>query len=177
MSEGFNPRQKISLLLARGVGVASESEFAEIDLHEWTSAGDLARRLNEQLPEGLHVERAVLGHPRTRQRVVGIDYRVDCRGDVDVAEHDVRRLLDRTEVWVERVRKKSGAKGDVRRVDIRPFIKSVRVGERSVEMSLRVSDRGTTRPEEVWQALGLEPQTLLAGCTITRTRMELSPSF
>ena len=27
MSEGFNPRQKISVLLARPVGVASESEY------------------------------------------------------------------------------------------------------------------------------------------------------
>jgi len=177
MSEGFNPRQKISLLLARGVGVASESEFAEIDLHEWTSVTDVARRLNEHLPEGLQVQRAVLGHPRSRQRVVGIDYRVDCRTDVGVTGEHVRRLFDCAEVWVERARKKSGAKGDLRRVNIRPFIKSVRVGGRSVEISLRVSDRGTTRPEEVWQALGLEAETLLAHCTITRTRMELSPSF
>lgn len=177
MSEGFNPRQKISLLLARGVGVASEAEYAEIDLDAWESVADVGRRLNEQLPEGLRVERAVLGQPRGRHRVVGIDYRVDCRSRPDVTNEQVEALLDSQEIWVERERRKSGTALGVRRVNIRPFIRSIRVGECRVEMSLEVSDRGTTRVEEVWKALGLEPETLLAQGTITRTAMDLSPSI
>ena len=161
MSEGFNPRQKISLLLARGVGVASESEFAEIDLSDWTGAGEVARRLNEQLPAGLHVERATLGHPRTRRRVVGIEYHVACRTPLGITGKHAGELLDRPEVWVERKSKKSASDRGPRRVNIRPFIRRVDVHEHAVE--------------EVWQALGLVPLTLLAEGTITRTAMELSP--
>jgi len=175
MSEGFNPRQKISLLLARGVGVASESEFAELDLDEWMSAGEVARRLNENLPEGLHVERAVLGDPRERRRVVGIDYRVSCRCAPPFGPADVETLLAQPETHVRRERRKTGKPVRVRDVDIRPFIRSIRVAARSVEMSLAVTSDGTTRPEEIWEALGGTADTLLADCTVTRTAMQLSP--
>jgi len=175
MSEGFNPRQKISLLLARGVGVASESEFAEIDLDDWTAAGEVERRLNEQLPDGLRVECAALGSPRTRRRVVGIDYRVDCRTPLGITVKHAQDLLGHPEVWVERKSKKSGSARRPRRVNIRPFIRSLSVCEHSIDMSLEVSDHGTTRPEEVWEVLGLVRQRLLAEGTITRTGMTLSP--
>jgi len=176
-SEGFNPRQKISLLLARGVGVASESEYAEIDLVDWVSVGEFARRLNEKLPEGLRVERAVLANPHEHRQVVGIRYRVDSRGTVGVTNDAAQKLLDASEVWVERERKKKGSAATVRRVDIRPFLRGIRVDEHSLEISLEVTPGGTTRPEEVWEALGLRPETLLAACTITRTGMELSPAI
>jgi len=175
MSEGFNPRQKISLLLARGVGVASESEFAEMDLDEWVSAGETARRLNDKLPEGLRVVSAHLGHPRERHRAVSIDYHVSCRGELTFAQHDAETLLGGPEVWVRRVRRKAGKPTRVRRVNIRPLIKSIHVDERSVDMSLMVSDQGTTRPEEVWEALGGNTESLLAECSVTRTDMKLSP--
>jgi radical SAM-linked protein len=173
MSEGFNPRLRISLLLARAVGVASESEFAEIDLDDWISAGDVMRRLNEVLPEGLRVERAFVGDPRTRRRPRAITYRVTCSTAAD--GETVRALLDEDEVWVERTRRKSGRLRHTR-VDIRPFIEDLRVEDDALVMSLRVSDRGTTRPEEVMQALGRDPSRFAGDCTVTRTGMQLSPS-
>jgi radical SAM-linked protein len=176
-SEGFNPRQKISLLLARGVGVASESEYAEIDLIDWLGVEEFARRLNEKLPEGLRVERAVVANPRERRQVVGIRYRVDSRTTVGVTQDAARELLDGAEVWIERARKKTGSAPSVRRVNIRPFLRDIRVGERRLEMSLEVTPAGTTRPEEVWKALGLDGATLLADGTITRTGMELFPAI
>ena len=175
MSEGFNPRQKISLVLARGVGVASTSEFAEIDLDGWMSVGDVRDRLNAALPEGLSAERAVLGNPKTHRRAVGIAYRVDARTTLSVSDADARALLERTEVWIERVRRKSGARDRVRRIDIRPFIEDVSVTGRTVAMSLKVSDAGTTRVEEVYAALGGDADTLLRDARITRTGMTLSP--
>ena len=175
MSEGFNPRDKISLLLARGVGVASTSEYAEIDLSDWVSVDQVARRLNEKLPDGLCVERAELGNPRRRRRVVGIDYRVECRDTLDVTQQRADEILGTGELWVKRERKKSGRTNGVRRVDIRPFIGGMRVDGRCVVISLIVTERGTTRPEEVFKVLGLEPEKLLADCTVTRTAMTLAP--
>ena len=68
-------------------------------------------------------------------------------------------------------------KGEIRRVNIRPFIRDIRVSGDSATMSLVVSEKGTTRVEEVWKALGLRPETLLSDCTITRTGMQLSASI
>jgi radical SAM-linked protein len=173
MSQGFNPRQKISLLLARGVGVASAAEFAEMDLDEWVGAGEVGRRLNETLPEGLRVERAVLANPHERHRAT----RVDCRGPLGLTDADARALLERREVTIERRRQKAGRPERVKRVDIRPFIRDVRVDAQCVAMSLVVSDAGTTRPEEVYAALGGDAECLLRDCTITRTDMTVSPSI
>ncbi len=177
MSEGFNPRPRISLLLARGVGVASECEFAEFDLSDWLSAGDFARRLGEQLPEGLRVEQAEVAHPNVRHRVTGIGYRVTFRSDAPVTEADARRLMDSREAIVERERKKSRGGSRCIGIDIRPLLRDLRVAGRSVEMSLVVTDAGsTTRVEEVWQALGLSPDALLADAVVTRTRMDIATS-
>ena len=174
MSEGFNPRPRISLLLARGVGVASDGEYAEFDLSEWVSAGEFARRLNEQLPEGLRVERAEIAHPSVRHRVTGIDYRVTFRSDAPVSEADARRLMESREVLVERERKTSHGPRESKRIDIRPLLRDLRIVGRSIEMSLAVTDQGTTtRVEEVGQALGLDPEALLADGVVTRTRMEI----
>ena len=179
MSEGFNPRQKISILLARPVGVASEAEYVEIELTEWMSAGDVMRRLNETLPDGIRVEEAVLGHPHKRHRVAGIDYRITCRSPRAISTQDVRDLLSRQEIWVERKqkRKKSRGTGKPRRINIRPFIRDIVVDEQGIHLSLEVTERGTTRPEEVLALLGMDPDELLAECTVARTNMRLAPSL
>ncbi len=174
MSEGFNPRPRISLLLARGVGVASDAEFAEFDLSEWLSAGEVSRRLGEQLPEGLRVERAEIAHPNVRHTVTGIDYRVDFRSDLPVTADDARRVMESREVLVERERKKSHGPRETKRIDIRPLLRALRVDARSIEMSLAVTPAGTTRVEEVAGALGLDPERILADGAVTRTRMELA---
>jgi hypothetical protein len=65
----------------------------------------------------------------------------------------------------------------VKRVDIRPLLRDLSVAGRSVEMSLAVTDAGaTTRVEEVWQALGLSPDALLADAVVTRTSMDIATS-
>lgn len=175
MSEGFNPRLKISLLLARGVGVASQGEFAEFDLSDWVGAEEFARRLNARLPDGLRIDGAEVAKPTGHRQVAGIDYRVDCRRACPVTPADALRLLESREIPVDRERKKGGQAGGTRRVDIRPYIRDIRVGERSVEISLVVAEAGTTRVEEVWTALGLTPEMLHSDCTVTRTGMRLAP--
>ncbi len=173
MSEGFNPRPRISLLLARGVGVASEGELAEFDLGEWVSAGEFTRRLAAELPDGVRIERADIAHPNVRNRVVAIDYRVRFRGGPPVGSGDVERFLALREAPVERERKKAHGPREVRRVDVRPLVTSLGIEGDAVEMSLAVTEQGTTRVEEVFQALGVAPGKLLEGGEITRTAMRL----
>lgn len=177
MTEGFNPRQKIAVLLARGVGIASDAEYAEIELTDWVSASDVQRRLNGQLPVGLHVEDARLSDTRRTHRVIGIDYRVTCGGARKTNPEDVRELLAKEALWVERRRGGRRGSHESRRIDIRPFIRDASADGQGLRLSLEVSDKGTTRPEEVLAALGVDPGDVLADCLITRTAMRLSPSL
>ena len=58
ISEGFNPRPKLSFKRALKLGVESESEEAAIVLKEWIRPEDFSRRLQEQLPEGISITQA-----------------------------------------------------------------------------------------------------------------------
>ncbi len=54
-SQGFHPVPKISFLEALPMGVASEAELIDMELHYPVALGTLVTALNEQLPEGFKV--------------------------------------------------------------------------------------------------------------------------
>ena len=60
LSEGFNPRPKLSIKRALKLGVESENEEASIILRERLLPEDFKRRLKEQLPEGIIIKDAAL---------------------------------------------------------------------------------------------------------------------
>ncbi|HZD60730.1 MAG TPA: TIGR03936 family radical SAM-associated protein, partial [Anaerolineae bacterium] len=58
MSEGFNPRPKISYGPALPVGVSGRSEYLTIDIKDPIPEGELVEKLSCVLPEGLSISRA-----------------------------------------------------------------------------------------------------------------------
>ena len=58
-TQGFNPRQKLVFGLPMSIGLTSESEYADIELSEDMEPCEFIARMNEGLPEGLKVEKAV----------------------------------------------------------------------------------------------------------------------
>lgn len=57
-SEGFNPHIKMSLASALGLGIASISEYAEIELQDKIDPKLAQELLNSNLPEGIRVLKA-----------------------------------------------------------------------------------------------------------------------
>ncbi len=53
MTEGFNPRIKLSFSPALGVGILSEAEYFDIYFHQMVETAQILSRLNENAPEGL----------------------------------------------------------------------------------------------------------------------------
>ena len=167
-SQGFNPRPKIAILQARGVGVSSEAEYVEIDFDGWVGLGEIRRRLDEVFPDGLELKRVVLSNPRTHAMVSDFTYRVEFSGPVPFAQEALQQLLDGREILVERRRK-----GKLKTVNVRPAVDEVRMADGSVLMRFKVTDRGSARPEEILAVLGMSRRDILAQCTITRTEMNL----
>ena len=58
-SAGFSPHPKISWVGAAPTGVASEAEYVEIGLAEHRDLVELARALDESLPDGIDIVEAV----------------------------------------------------------------------------------------------------------------------
>ena len=168
-SQGFNPRPKIALLQARGVGVASHSELMEMDFDGWVGPNQVKETLERVLPEGIEPGSVVLGNPSAHAQVGQMTYRVDFPGGVPFTEQEVRRLLDGSEILAERLRK-----GKTKTVDLRPVVREVRIEDSSVYMTFAVSNEGSARPEEILAALGMKPADIPALCNITRVEMELA---
>jgi radical SAM-linked protein len=167
-SQGFNPRPRIAVLQARGVGVSSEVERVEMDFDGWVGPAQVKDSLSRVLPDGIELRSVVLSNPRAHAKVSSLAYRVDFAGPVPFAPDAVQRLLDGPEILVERQRK-----GKVKTVNLRPVVVDVRIEDSSVFMTFKVLEEGSARPEEILAALGMERKDILSRCTITRTEMAL----
>src|SRR5664279_3549687 len=64
MSEGFHVRPRVSFALARGVGIASESEWLEFELADWVNPDTVYHKLAPQLPEGLAIRQLEVVAPQ-----------------------------------------------------------------------------------------------------------------
>ena len=167
-SQGFNPRPRIAILQARAVGVASDSEFVEMDFDGWVGPENLRRTLAAQLPEGLRLLNVALGDPTQHALVASLEYRVDFRQRVPFSPIDVAALLDGPAILVSRQRK-----GRTKTVDLKPVLAHLHLSDNSLIMKFRVTDQGSARPEEILQALGMSIDDVHRHCALTRTAMTL----
>lgn len=161
MTEGFNPRIRLSMPLALGLGIASEDEILEIELEGWTPAEEIRTRLAPQLPPGIALLDLELVAPGKRGQVDWVEYSVSIPDD---SGERIRKLLDQPSVQVERIRE------DSRQViEIRPYLLSVAKAEGGDwRFRIRVTPQGTARPDEVLRAGGVAEPGM-----ITKTRTEL----
>ena len=86
-------------------------------------------------------------------------------------EERIQALLASESACVTRTRKK-----DVKEVDVRQFLKAIRLEGDTLHMLLSCTDEGTARPEEVLEVLGCQEGRDYAKGLIERTHVSLSPS-
>ncbi len=168
MTEGFNPRVKLSMPMALGLGIASEDEIIEIELDGWCTAEEVRGKLEPELPPGIALTDLSLLAPGQRGQVAWVEYalRLD-----DEAGGRLRALLDQPAVTVDRVRE-----GSRQPLDIRPYLLEVRrEAPEDWRVRLRVTPRGTARPDEVLRAIGIEGPGVLARVTKLKTELEAPP--
>ena len=169
MSQGFNPRPKIALLSALGVGTEGLDEVLDVALNEDVPPEEFVTRLSAQMPEGLTIREAVALPNKAPKTVARIAFRACPISAVGVRNADVENLLARPSLPVER-KSKRGA----RVVDIRPFIESLAVRDDCLFMTFRVMTEGTTRPEEILQLLGVSRETVGGALSLVRTKVEIT---
>lgn len=145
LSAGFNPRPRVTFLSALPLGVESVDEWVEIELTEALEAGEFMTRLPGQFPEGVRIKEAAAAVGRVA--AVEAEYQADLAG----APVDAVSLLARKEIPVER----RVSDGPPRTVDIRPWILRVESVGGKLTFSIRITDNGSARPEEVLRELGV----------------------
>ncbi len=166
-TQGFNPKPRMVFPLSLALGVVGCEEAVEIELNAPLAPEAVHDALARQAPPGL----TILSVRQIDLKTSGQPRRACYRAPLppphpaDLPER-IKSLLAGTECWVERTRPQP------RRIDIRSYVRDVRLLADSLEIDLWVTPTGAARPEEILQALGL-PSPLETGTILERTLLEL----
>jgi len=167
-SLGFHPQPKISLAAALPLGFSSLAEVLDVRFNEEIPTAEIKSRLKDNLPPDIQVtnvesvdERA----PALQTQVLSATYNVQLIESVDGSDltRKVEELLSLESLPRERRGKP---------YDLRPLIEGLSVITESnasvwLRMALSARDGATGRPEEVLNALGIEPEY----ARVERTRL------
>lgn len=172
MSQGYNPRPRISLPVPLSTGFKGLNEVLDFELCEWRRPESVLSRLSEVLPEGLALKTLRTLPAKPGRCANHFSYRVPLLGESHLAQKNLQRLLKTEEIMVQRKRK-----GRIKEINVAEYLQGARVRNGSLHFSLKMTDQGTARPEEILKVLGLKPGRNYYKSAIERTRVSLSSSL
>jgi len=169
MSQGFNPRPKMSLVEPRSVGIASEAEILEFELADWVNPEAVLGNLRRQVPTDIRIDSLDLLRPTEKARPVAVVYVATLEAPCVDLEERIARLLAQSEAPVVRHRPKAD-----KHLDARPYLEQIEATDgRGVRMVLGTGPTGTVRPDEVLRLLGLDDEAV-ARADVHRTEIRLA---
>ena len=168
MSEGYNPHPRMSLPVPLSVGMTGLNEVFDVQFSRWMRPDEAMSALQEQMPEGIELSSVESTSTNPNRQPNELSYRVPLLPGHMLRDKQVSQLLERDEVIVLRRRKKGN-----KEVEVRQFIRALRLHEDAVLMLLDFNQRGTARPEEVMEVLGCEEGTDYLLGRIIRTNVNL----
>jgi radical SAM-linked protein len=156
-SQGFHPQPKISLASALPLGFSSRCEALDVRFNEDIPNEEIASRLQVSLPPDIQIIRVESVDeklPALQTQVLSAVYQVELTEPVDESELSCRveEILEAESLPRERRSKF---------YDLRPLIEELSVSadeKPSLHMKLAAREGATGRPEEVLNALGIEPE-------------------
>jgi radical SAM-linked protein len=168
LSEGFNPRPRMSIAAPLPLGYVGEREILEIVLREPMAQQEIVRRLQVALPAGITIlsaEEYATTTKSSASRVRGAGYRMTLPDAAEDLQERVAALLDRSSLEVEEERD-----GTRRRRNLRPLIKTLLAPDnRSLLLDVRLDSDGTARPEQILDLLEIPRD----GVKIARERIDI----
>jgi len=171
-SEGFNPHPRLSLPLPRPVGVESNDELLVARLCEDPTSGSVGdraeseaammRALAEQLPEGIEVFAVTLAAPNASFQARSAEYVLPVRIDLPPGltvrlEERIAGVMASEHCVIERA---SGDGKAARSVDVRPFLRSIRLEAGELIVEHTTGDAGSIRIDEILRLLDLRMEDL-----------------
>lgn len=157
-SQGYNPHPVLSFAMPLAVGVTSESEYMDIELQSNVEEKELIEHLNQALPDGIRILRAVVlgeGAVPAFNDIGMADYTVCVELNHQIEgqiEHSIEHVLKLPEMIVE----KEGKKG-IKQVDVLPDIHYITVKNASeqvvtLHMRLKAGNESNLKPDLVLKA-------------------------
>lgn len=152
---GFSPHQIMSFAAPLGVGLESNGEYMDIEVHSITSTKDTLERLNQQMAEGIAVleaKRLPDNAGNAMASVAAAKYTIRFRESYE-PDFDYVTLLDefyqQEEIVVTKKTKKSEST-----FDMKPYIYACQVeDDGSISLTVDASSSGNIKPSLVISAL------------------------
>jgi radical SAM-linked protein len=166
-SQGFHPQPKISLASALPLGFSSRGEVMDVRFNAEIPTEEISARLKDSLPpdiQVINVESVDERVPALQTQVLSATYDVHLTEPVDGS--DLTRKVEELMMSESLPRERRG-----KFYDMRPLIETLNViteanGKVWLQMKLAARDGATGRPEEVLNALGIEPEYTLVERTL-----------
>lgn len=175
-SEGFSPHQKMSFASPLGVGLISEGEYMDIEVHSTKSSGEMLARLNSVMAEGMEVlsyKALPDGAGNAMALVAAADYALTFREGYQPEDFDgfKKAFLEFVSRETLPVIKKT-KKGE-RLLDLKPFLYAASIEDQTILLSLSAGSAENIKPELVMQAFYESTGEELPKFAFQITRLEL----
>lgn len=123
-SEGFSPHQIMSFAAPLGVGVTSDGEYLDIEVHSTRSSEESLRALNEVMAEGIEItsyRRLGDSDKKAMSAVAAADYEIRIKDEYDAPKADYADALEQffkkpEEVLISKKTKKSEKTMDLKKL-------------------------------------------------------------
>jgi radical SAM-linked protein len=157
-SQGFNPRPKINLASALPLGFTSRCELIDVWFDEPLPTDEILSKLQSAVPPGIQIteiEQVDLRQTALQQSLRAAEYLAVI--DENIPSDDLAKKVEALLSQETIPRRRRG-----KDYDLRPLIENLTLSsgddEKPVlEMRLAAREGATGRPDEVLQALGLDP--------------------
>ena len=160
-SQGFNPHPEMSFASALGIGVTSLGEYLDIGVNENISTEEIISRLNNTMPAGLQIEKAVILKEKAKSAMALVSharYTIHLCFDnsIDI-DSSLASFLEQDSIPAMKEQPKKNFQ--LIEIDIRPMIKELKLlsqeGSKVVlDCLLYCGSKANLKPELLLQALG-----------------------
>ena len=189
-SRGFNPRPKMSLPLPRPVGIESDDELlclrvavdpAELRVTSYESR--IKDELSMQLPEGCELLSVSVARAGRSFQPCSATYVLAVRPEYlnEGLRTRIERLLTSESLNVQRQIDKKNSKfktqnSKLKNVDVRIFLKSIKLDDRCIIVECNISSAGSIRIDEVLRLLELDQGKLASPVRRTKVQWQVNES-
>lgn len=175
-SEGYSPHMIMSFAAPLGVGVTSDGEYFDMELRTTESSKVMEGCMNEVMAEGMRIE-SIRQIPEEKASnamalVSAADYLVTFREGKELPEGWENRIADFL-AQDQIICKKPTKKGEMKEVDIRPWIYQMEVQGGGVFLQLSSGSVRNLKPEMVMGALASFMDTVLDEFALMIHRLEI----
>jgi radical SAM-linked protein len=180
-SQGFNPRPRLSLPLPGTVAVASDDDLLCLRVNRdpnGPQVADYESRIKDRLSCQLPKDCVLLSVEAAQANV---SYQPDSATYIfsvppDYIDEKLKAVIERliASESLNLQRRVDAKHSRFKNVDVRPFLKSIEIGDKSLVVECKISSSGTVRVDEILKLLELDTDKLTAPIRRTNVKWQVN---